>query len=152
MEKSDSRCSGTTNLAFPHTLQQLSKETQILKNECRIIENQTQPVREWLLQVSPCEAVLWVGHDKQAFHPAIFSSILPFPRMTVHFSFLCIISLVIITRLPAFYNFFSVNVSHGAMRSFFQRQLTTSYKLYSRTCNWKQCRILTLYHFISFTC
>ena len=117
----------TTKLEFQHTLPQLSKETRIPKNKCRITANQTQPASEmFVTSLRKWNKVLWVGHDKQAFHPAIFSSILPFSRMTVHFFFLCIISLVIITRLPAFYNIFYVNGSHGAMRSFFQKQLITT--------------------------
>ena len=36
----------TTKLEFSHTLLQLSKETQILKNKCRITVNQTQPASE----------------------------------------------------------------------------------------------------------
>ena len=55
--------------------------------------------------------VLWVIHYKQAFHSATFCNILPF--FSLHS-----LSLVIITRLPAFKNTFYVNVSHGAMSSF----------------------------------
>ena len=134
-EKSDSRCSRTTKLEFPHTLLQLSKETRILKNKCRIIANQTQPERKMIVTSLPMWSSL-MGRPRQTGvpsshflqHPSIFQDdctfFLSLHYLSCHRYTVASILQHLLCKCISWRN-----------QIFFQRQLITSYRLYSRTCS-----------------